>query len=42
MVSTGFVCFLVGGLMLGNAFVCFVWDSCRALGLSVCWLGYLC
>ena len=28
--------------MFGIAFVCFLWDLCWALGLSVSWLGDLC
>ena len=28
--------------MFGIAFVCFWWDLCWALGLSLCWLGHLC
>ena len=28
--------------MFGIAFVCFLWELCWALGLSVSWLGYLC
>ena len=28
--------------MFGIAFVCYLWDLCLALGLSVCWLGDLC
>ena len=37
MFGIGFVCLLVGGL----SFVCFLWNLCWALGLSVCWLGDL-
>ena len=28
--------------MFGIVFVCYLWDLCLALGLSVCWLGDLC
>ena len=28
--------------MFGITFVCYLWDLCWALGLSVCWLGDLC
>ena len=28
--------------MFGIAFVCFLWDLCWTLGLSVSWLGDLC
>ena len=28
--------------MFGIAFVCFLWDLCWALDLSVSWLGDLC
>ena len=42
MLCIGFVCFLVGGLIFGIALVCFLWDLCWALGLSVSWLGDLC
>ena len=27
--------------MFGTAFVCYLWDLCWALGLSVFWLGDL-
>ena len=28
--------------MFGIGFVCYFWELCLALGLSVCWLGDLC
>ena len=28
--------------MFGITFVCYLWDLCLALDLSVCWLGDLC
>ena len=28
--------------MFGNAFVCYLWDLCLTLSLSVCWLCDLC
>ena len=34
--------FLCWGIMFGIVFVCYLWDLCWALGLSVCWLGDLC
>ena len=34
--------FVFVGLMFGIAFVSVLWDLCRALGLSVFWLGDLC
>ena len=36
------VCLFFMGIMLGIGFVCYLWDLCWALGLSVCWLGDLC
>ena len=41
MLGIGFICFLVGGIILGSAFVCFC-GLCLALGYSVCLLGELC
>ena len=38
MLGIGFVCLLVGGLMFGIGFVCYFWELCLALGLSVCLL----
>ena len=42
MLGIGFVCFFVGGLMFGIAFVSYLWELRWALGLSVCWLVDLC
>ena len=28
--------------MFGIGFVCYFWELCLALGLSICWLGDLC
>ena len=42
MLGIGFVRFFVGRLMLGIAFVCYLWDLFWAFSLSVCWLGDLC